>query len=77
MIDLLVIGAGLSGLMAAHHAAKAGLSVRVIAMGMGALHWDAATIDVLGYLPDNGEAVHHPLAQLAALRSGTSLQFGG
>ena len=69
MIDLLVIGAGLSGLMAAYHTAKAGLSVRVIAKGMGALHWDAATIDVLGYLPDNDEAVSHPLAQIVTLES--------
>ncbi len=36
MLDLLVIGAGLTGLSAAIHAAQAGLSVRVIAKGLGA-----------------------------------------
>jgi glycine/D-amino acid oxidase-like deaminating enzyme len=35
MVDLIVIGAGLSGLMAAYTAAKAGLSVRVAAKGLG------------------------------------------
>ncbi|HEY53537.1 MAG TPA: glycerol-3-phosphate dehydrogenase subunit GlpB [Caldilineae bacterium] len=67
MIDLLVIGAGLSGLMAAYHAAKASLSVRVIAKGLGALHWDAGTIDVLAYPPDSAGVVNRPLDQLAAL----------
>ena len=67
MIDLLVIGAGLSGLMAAYHAAKAGLSVRVIAKGLGALHWDAGTIDVLGYLPGSDAAVNRPIKQRASL----------
>ena len=67
MIDLLVIGAGLSGLMAAYHAAKAGLSVRIIAKGLGALHWDAGTIDVLGYLPGSDDAVVRPIEQRASL----------
>ncbi len=51
MLDLLVIGAGLTGLFAAYTAARAGLRVRVIAKGMGATHWHAGTIDLLGYLP--------------------------
>ena len=38
MIDLLVVGAGLSGLMTAYRAALAGRSVKVIAKGLGALH---------------------------------------
>ncbi|MCZ7670629.1 MAG: glycerol-3-phosphate dehydrogenase subunit GlpB [Chloroflexi bacterium] len=62
MIDLIVIGAGLSGLMAAYTAAKAGLKVRIVGKGLGALHWGAGTIDVLGYLPENyEEAVKRPL----------------
>ena len=57
MIDLLVIGAGLTGLFAAYTAARAGLRVRVIAQGAGATHWHAGTIDLLGYLPDGESTV--------------------
>jgi len=57
MLDLLVIGAGLTGLFAAYAAARAGLRVRVIAKGMGATHWHAGTIDLLGYLPGEQEPV--------------------
>ncbi|MCC6454444.1 MAG: anaerobic glycerol-3-phosphate dehydrogenase subunit B [Caldilineaceae bacterium] len=63
MLDLLVIGAGLSGLTAAIYAAQAGLSVRVITKGLNALHWSAATIDLLGYLPDNSP-IDAPFAAL-------------
>lgn len=51
MNDLLVIGAGLSGLVTAYTAAQAGVSVKVIAKGLGALHWGAGTIDLFGYAP--------------------------
>ncbi|MDE0632696.1 MAG: anaerobic glycerol-3-phosphate dehydrogenase subunit B [Caldilineaceae bacterium] len=57
MLDLLVIGAGLTGLFAAYTAARAGLRVRVIAHGAGATHWHAGTIDLLGYLPNGQDAV--------------------
>ena len=57
MLDLLIIGAGLTGLFAACTAAKAGLRVRVIAKGMGTTHWHAGTIDLLGYVPGGGEPV--------------------
>ncbi|MEA3334655.1 MAG: glycerol-3-phosphate dehydrogenase subunit GlpB [Chloroflexota bacterium] len=67
MIDLLVIGEGLSGLMAAYHAARAGLSVRVIGKGLGALHWDAGTIDLLGYLPGAHDSLRCPMKQLGLL----------
>jgi glycerol-3-phosphate dehydrogenase subunit B len=66
MLDLLVIGGGLSGLTAAIYAAQAGLSVRVVAKGMSALHWAAGTVDLLGYLPD-GTPVDAPLTALDAL----------
>jgi glycerol-3-phosphate dehydrogenase subunit B len=66
MIDLLVVGAGLSGLMTAYRAALAGRSVKVIAKGLGALHWSAATIDVFGYRAD-GALVRHPLQEIAGL----------
>lgn len=62
MIDLLVIGAGLSGLMAAYSAAKAGMKVKVIAKGLGTIHWTPATIDVFGYpLGEEQEAIQRPL----------------
>ena len=70
MVDLLVIGAGLSGLTAAYTAAKAGLQVKVIAKGLGALHWSAGTVDVLGYLPGDEKPVQQPLAALNALPDG-------
>jgi len=68
MVDLIVIGAGLSGMMAAYTAAKAGLRVRVVAKGLGSIHWSAGTIDVLGYLPEvYEEEVKRPLKALQSL----------
>lgn len=62
MIDLLVIGAGLSGLMAAYTAARAGLTVKVIAKGLGTIHWTPATIDVFGYPLGRGtQLIQRPL----------------
>ena len=66
MNDLLVIGAGLAGLTAAYHAAKAGQTVKVIAKGMGVTHWHAGTIDVLGYTAD-GKGVARPLEAISKL----------
>lgn len=51
MSDILIIGAGLSGLMAAYTAAAAGKKTAVIAKGLGALHWAAGTVDLCGYPP--------------------------
>ncbi len=67
MLDLLVIGAGLSGLTTALAAAEAGLHVRIVAKGLGALHWGAGTIDLLGYLPGDALAVANPFAAMAKL----------
>jgi len=39
MTELLVIGAGLSGLLAAISAAREGKRTRIVATGMGAMHW--------------------------------------
>ncbi|MCS6826947.1 MAG: glycerol-3-phosphate dehydrogenase subunit GlpB [Caldilinea sp.] len=60
IVDLLVIGAGLAGLIAALRAAEAGLRVKLIAKGMGALYWTPGTIDVLGYLGAEARAVERP-----------------
>lgn len=66
MVDLTVIGSGLAGLTAAYSAAKAGLTVKIIAKGMGVTHWHAGTIDVLGYRAD-GKGVARPLSALGDL----------
>ena len=50
--DLIVIGMGLSGLMAAQTAAEAGLKVLIVGKGTGTLCLLSSTIDVLGNLPD-------------------------
>jgi len=49
--DVIVIGAGLSGLAAAWQASKNGLRTKVITKGWGATHWGSGCIDVLGYYP--------------------------
>jgi glycerol-3-phosphate dehydrogenase subunit B len=50
--DLIVIGMGLSGLMAAKTAAEAGKRVLIIGKGIGTLSVFSNTIDVLGHLPE-------------------------
>jgi glycerol-3-phosphate dehydrogenase subunit B len=68
MLDLLVIGAGLSGLMAAYTAAQAGLKVRVVNKGLGSMHWSAGTVDLLGYTPEAQEKpVQKPFQAIEAL----------
>ena len=72
MRDLLVIGAGWSGLSAALTAANHGLTVRVIAKGLGSMHWTAGSFDLLGYPPGQGTdaadtPVTDPLAAIADL----------
>ncbi len=60
--DLLVIGAGWSGLLAAYTAAKAGLQVQVVAKGLGSMHWAAGTVDVMGYTAEEmSRPVQRPL----------------
>jgi glycerol-3-phosphate dehydrogenase subunit B len=60
MIDLVIIGAGLTGLIAAYTAVKAGKQVKIVAKGLGATHWHAGSIDVLGYYPDGATPVTRP-----------------
>jgi len=67
MIDLLIIGAGLAGLFAAYTAAQAGQSVKVIAKGLGATHWHAGTVDVLGYYPNAASPVQRPFDAISTL----------
>jgi glycerol-3-phosphate dehydrogenase subunit B len=70
MLDLLVIGAGLSGLTAALRAAEGGLRVKVVAKGMGSLYWAAGSIDVLGYVGGEERAVENPWERMSELDAG-------
>lgn len=67
MTDLIVVGGGLSGLAAALAASRAGIKVKVLAKGMGALHWGSGTIDLLGYYPDDDSPIERPLEALRDL----------
>ena len=50
--DLIIIGMGLSGLIAAKTAAEAGRKVLIVGKGMGCLTLFSNTIDVLGKIPE-------------------------
>ncbi|MGQ9786455.1 MAG: glycerol-3-phosphate dehydrogenase subunit GlpB [Anaerolineae bacterium] len=68
ILDVVVIGAGLAGLMASWQAARKGCRVRVVAKGWGTTHWHAGCIDVLGYYPaDSRTPVEAPAEALAQL----------
>jgi glycerol-3-phosphate dehydrogenase subunit B len=56
--DLIIIGMGLSGLMAAKTAAEAGKKILIVGKGMGSLCLFANTIDVLGNVPQGEKASH-------------------
>jgi glycerol-3-phosphate dehydrogenase subunit B len=70
--DLLIIGAGLSGLFAACLAARRGKKTLVIAQGIGGTHVSAGTIDVFNgsrqILTGKGKSSDHPYG-LAGLKS--------
>jgi len=66
--DVLVIGAGLAGLVAGWQAASRGRRTQVIAKGWGITHWHSGCLDVLGYYPpESPEAVRSPAEGLAQL----------
>jgi glycerol-3-phosphate dehydrogenase subunit B len=67
MLDLLVIGAGLAGLSAAISAVEAGLTVKVVSMGLGTTHWSAGTIDVFGFIPGATDTIGDPIESIAQL----------
>jgi glycerol-3-phosphate dehydrogenase subunit B len=54
--DLIVIGMGLSGLMAAKTAAEAGRRILIVGKGMGTLCLFSNTVDLLGNVPQNTDA---------------------
>ena len=67
-LDVLVVGAGLSGLTAAWQAASRGQRARLVSKGWGTLYWHAGCIDVLGYDPaDNYKLVDSPAESIARL----------
>ncbi len=51
--DVIVMGTGLSGLMAAKTAADNGLKTMVLAKGLGMMHASMGGIDLLGYYPED------------------------
>ncbi len=63
--DVVVVGAGTAGLVAATRLAEAGADVCMVAKGVGSTHLAPGTIDVLGYAP---EFVQSPLPAIATLR---------
>ncbi|MFZ6027983.1 MAG: anaerobic glycerol-3-phosphate dehydrogenase subunit GlpA [Chloroflexota bacterium] len=67
-VDVLVVGAGLAGLMTAWLCAENGLSVKLISKGAGTTHWASGCVDVLGCLPsENQPAVTAPRQALTEL----------
>ena len=66
MPDTVVIGAGLSGLVAAIRLARAGQAVTLLTKGLGGLQLSQGTIDVLGYAPQRVEAPLEAAASLPA-----------
>ncbi|MZP30444.1 anaerobic glycerol-3-phosphate dehydrogenase subunit B [Heliobacterium undosum] len=66
--DVLIIGAGLSGLLAAAKAAESGKRVTVAAKGMGSLSLSSGCIDLWGYdIDDPQQVCQNPLSQIARL----------
>ena len=66
--DVIVIGAGLAGLMAAEAAQNQGARVLVLARGMGSLPLTTGCIDGLGYFPRTEDVLlSSPLAALPQL----------
>ena len=66
MSRVIVIGAGLSGLVAANRLAGKGVDVTLLTKGIGGLQLGQGSIDVLGYAPDR---VTNPVLTLSAIAS--------
>jgi glycerol-3-phosphate dehydrogenase subunit B len=69
LYDVIVIGAGLAGLMAAEAARGMGARVLILARGMGSLPLTSGCIDGLGYFPSSSPVpVSSPLAALGRFK---------
>jgi len=66
MSNTVVIGAGLSGLVAAIRLARGGHTVTLLTKGLGGLQLSQGTIDVLGYAPERVDAPIDATASLPA-----------
>lgn len=66
MSRVIVIGAGLAGLVAANRLATNGVGVTLLTKGIGGLQLGQGSIDVLGYSPDR---VTNPVLTLSAVAS--------
>jgi glycerol-3-phosphate dehydrogenase subunit B len=64
--DNIIIGGGLSGLMAGIVLAKVGQKTCIISAGQNSLHFFSGSFELLGYTPD-GQTVEHPLEAMASL----------
>ncbi|SER62705.1 glycerol-3-phosphate dehydrogenase subunit B [Propionibacterium cyclohexanicum] len=73
MRDVVVVGAGLTGLVASIRLRRAGLEVTLVHQGIGGLQLGQGTIDVLGYRP---ERVARPLDELADFLAAQERQGG-
>ena len=65
-VDVIVLGAGMAGLVTAVRLAEAGLRVTTVAKGYGSLRLSPATIDILGYRPDPVDSPARALPGFAA-----------
>jgi glycerol-3-phosphate dehydrogenase subunit B len=63
---VIVIGAGLAGLVAANRLAAGGAAVTLLTKGIGGLQLGQGSVDVLGYAPDR---VTNPILTLSAIAS--------
>jgi len=64
--DVIVLGAGMAGLVAGTRLAEAGLRVVMVAKGYGSLRLAPATIDILGYGPEPVDSPAQALAGFVA-----------
>ncbi len=65
--DVVIVGGGLSGLVAGTVAAEAGLNTILLRKGQSATAYSSGAIDVIGYLPDASESIVSPMDGLAAI----------
>ncbi len=68
-VDVAIIGAGASGLMAAAKAAAEGVEVAVLSKGYGATVLSTGMVDLMGYTPE-GKPVSEPLGTYGSAAAG-------